>query len=690
MEKKVLSDKILVLGVDGMDPRLSKKYIDEGKMPNFKKLCELGAQRSDLVMLGSLPTVTPPQWTTLACGCHPVVHGITQFSRVIPGRINQWGYNIDSRNYKAEQIWNCTAEAGYNTLVLHWPGSSWPPTSDSDKLFVIDGSAPGGVGSASMQICDHQMIGASVNTEEVTFATLSQKEATSPCIINRMPKEQLEPSNARASHDIVYNTDEKMIENSKAGIDTIPLLIKDSDGYAHRVGNRIRPVNTCISPIKEATGWANAPANAKEFTALFSDGKIRRVGLILQNEDGIYDHIALYKSKKETEPMFTAYVGKMVYNVIDDNFYEDERFTTNRHFKLLELKEDGSELSLFASAAMDMNCDTVIHPKRLHKAFLEEIGPYPPHASIYTQDPALQECEVDVWEYQMEWYVKVLDYMIKHENMQMIFSHFHSIDLVEHTFIRHMYDYMGINEHPAEVYAYWMQRLYEQVDRYIGKMLHYLDEDWTIMVVSDHALVGPYFKPPAIGDMTGINVGLMKELGYTVLQKDENGNEIRKIDWSKTRAIASQGNDIFINLKGREPHGIVDPAVKYELEEQIITDLYSYKHPESGKRVIALALHNKDALLLGYGGPTAGDVCFWVAEGYNYDHTDSLSTTYGPGDTSTSPIFAAAGKGIKKGYTTDRIIRQIDFAPTISVLSGCRLPKQCEGAPIYQIIDDKF
>ena len=58
-KNKVLSDKIMVLGVDGLDPRLTRKYIDEGKMPNFKKLAELGAQRHDLVMLGSQPTVTP-------------------------------------------------------------------------------------------------------------------------------------------------------------------------------------------------------------------------------------------------------------------------------------------------------------------------------------------------------------------------------------------------------------------------------------------------------------------------------------------------------------------------------------------------------------------------------------------------------------------------------------------------------
>ena len=37
MKRKVLNEKILCLGVDGLDLRLTRKYVDEGKMPNEKK-----------------------------------------------------------------------------------------------------------------------------------------------------------------------------------------------------------------------------------------------------------------------------------------------------------------------------------------------------------------------------------------------------------------------------------------------------------------------------------------------------------------------------------------------------------------------------------------------------------------------------------------------------------------------------
>ena len=38
----------------------------------------------------------------------------------------------------------------------------------------------------------------------------------------------------------------------------------------------------------------------------------------------------------------------------------------------------------------------------------------------------------------------------------------------------------------AEQYEFIMQEIYRQTDRYLGKFVHFLDEGWTLMVVSDH------------------------------------------------------------------------------------------------------------------------------------------------------------------------------------------------------------
>ena len=161
---------------------------------------------------------------------------------------------------------------------------------------------------------------------------------------------------------------------------------------------------------------------------------------------------------------------------------------------------------------------------------------------------------------------------------------------------------------------------------------------------------------------------------------------------------------IYLNIKGRNQHkvgdeiidGLVDPADKYELEEQIITDLYGLRDKESGKRIIAWALRAKDALPLGLGGPyskagqgypESGDIIYCMAEGYEHDHDDSMATALGESDTSAGPIFIATGPGIKQGVYTDRVIRQVDVTPTIATIMGLRMPEQCEGAPVYQILE---
>lgn len=228
-----------------------------------------------------------------------------------------------------------------------------------------------------------------------------------------------------------------------------------------------------------------------------------------------------------------------------------------------------------------------------------------------------------------------------------------------------------------------------QTDRYLEQFLPYLDEGWTFIITSDHGLITEMNQTPGLGEVrvNGIN---MVEMGYTVLKKDENGNPMREVDWTKTKAIAHRSCHIQINLKGRYPTGIVEPEDKAALEEQIISDLYNYRDPITGRRVVAMALTNRDAVLLGMNGEECGDIVFFMAEGFNIIHADSLSTQRGYFDTSVSPIFVAAGAGVKENYKVERVIRQVDVAPTVAALTGLRMPAQCEGAPAYQILTEDF
>ena len=59
-----------------------------------------------------------------------------------------------------------------------------------------------------------------------------------------------------------------------------------------------------------------------------------------------------------------------------------------------------------------------------------------------------------------------------------------------------------------------------------------------------------------------------------------------------------------------------------------------------------------------------------------------------PQKASVSPIFVAAGKGVKSGYVMKRQMREVDIAPTVAAIMGVRMPAQADGAAIHQILAD--
>ena len=101
-------------------------------------------------------------------------------------------------------------------------------------------------------------------------------------------------------------------------------------------------------------------------------------------------------------------------------------------------------------------------------------------------------------------------------------------------------------------------------------------------------------------------------------------------------------------------------------------------------------MRNKDGALLGLSGPEVGDIVYWLEDGFHRVHGDSLSTQEGYFDTSVSPIFNAAGEGLKENFYTERVIREVDLAPTVSALLGVRMPAQNEGFVVHQILSEEF
>jgi len=678
MKRNALSSKVLVLGIDGMDPMTTKRFMAEGKLPNVKKLIERASAREDLAFMGNVPTITPPIWTTLATGSCPGSHGITCFWNQSKDSLDTMVYALDSRKCKDEPVWNIFADAGFKTLVWHWPGSSWPPTSQNPNLSVVDGTQPVAINTGAASTDWEKLVYASEKIDNVQFQPrIVDLDNGAGCIINDL--------NVADSSGSIGALDAIMGGGKSKEVKNIMLSHEDGELSFDKV-----TYDFVNSPIKEAKGWANAPEGAKEFIVLTSDGSVRRPCLVLKNEEGIFDKIAIYKSKKEAEPLAVWEKDVFINCYLDEVRHNDNLVMSSRAVRVLELAEDGSSVKIWLGKAMDIACDTVWHPKSLYKDILENVGYCPANSLTGGNKPELADkCVIPGWDYYCEWQAKALNYLIKEQGYEIIFSHVHNIDDLGHKMW-----FLGKGRsfgNDEELYQSFIERAYLQTDRYIGEFLHLLDEDWTIFIVSDHGLiVTDEEEVPLLGDAFGVNVRVLEELGYTVLEKDQDGNDLKEIDWTKTRAVAPRGGHIYINLKGRDATGIVDPADKYALEEEIIDSLYNYREPHTGKRIVSLVLRNKDAAILGVFGPECGDLIYFINEGFNRLHGDSLSTCQGYKESSVAPIFISAGKGIKENYTINRLIRQVDLAPTIAAMTGIRMPKNSEGGIVHQIFVEEF
>ena len=68
--------RLVFVGLDGQDPRLTERMMKEGKLPNFQRLSDRGSYRR---IASTYPALSPVAWSTFATGANPGKHNIFDF-----------------------------------------------------------------------------------------------------------------------------------------------------------------------------------------------------------------------------------------------------------------------------------------------------------------------------------------------------------------------------------------------------------------------------------------------------------------------------------------------------------------------------------------------------------------------------------------------------------------------------------
>ncbi len=123
--------KVLVIGWDAADWRAIRPLLEQGKMPNLKKMMDEGVSGNNATLT---PVLSPMLWTSIATGKRPFKHGIHGFSEPTPDGKGIRPITNVSRKVKA--VWNILNQCGKKPIVVGW----WPshPAEPVDGVMVSD------------------------------------------------------------------------------------------------------------------------------------------------------------------------------------------------------------------------------------------------------------------------------------------------------------------------------------------------------------------------------------------------------------------------------------------------------------------------------------------------------------------------------------------------------------------------
>ncbi len=209
----------------------------------------------------------------------------------------------------------------------------------------------------------------------------------------------------------------------------------------------------------------------------------------------------------------------------------------------------------------------------------------------------------------------MLGYELENFRSGLLFFYIGRVDQLSHMFWRTMDP-----KHPAydagSKLKLVIENTYIDMDRVLGRVLDSIDGNTTVIVLSDHGFA-PFYRA------FNLNTWL-KENGYSYLTDESEGEFFRNVDWGKTRAYGVGFNGLFLNLKGREYKGIVEPGERKELLDEISEKLLSIRDPKNGEQVITRVYRAEEI----YSGPYLKDAPDLIV-GYNRGYRASWETVLG-------------------------------------------------------------
>lgn len=539
---RVPTKKVLILAVDGLDPKLLEEFVQAGVLPHFERLISEGDFKP---LQTTMPPLSPVAWSTFITGMDPGGHGIFDFIHRDPvtmmpylsmveagesaGGLNlgSWVIPLGSGSLellrKGPAFWQILEEHGIPTTVFRMP-ANFPPVSSSGHSLSGMGT-PDILGTPGMFSFytdrpppnAQDFSGGRVFEVEVVDNTVQARLLGPPNDFRRVPQE-----NSGAG----FRADPESVAPDLA-IDFTVYLDPDEE-----VAKFVVQDEEFILKEGEWSDWI--PMEFEAVPYLVSVSTIGRFYL-----QQVRPYLRLYVTPLQIDPIEPA----MPISTPED--WSRRLARDLGYFYTQELAEDT-------------------------KAFDQ---------GIFTGHEFWEQAQFVFREQR-----RALEYALGNFSEGLLFFYFSGVDQGSHMLWRYM-DEQHPNFSHDEQLMWGIQTLYQQMDEVLGEVLAAVDESTTVIVMSDHGFA-PFNR--------GVNLNSwLLEKGYVKLKDPtQRGSPLfLNVDWSETRAYAFGLNGLYVNLRGRERNGIVTPGDAYQrLLDELEADLLAMTDPDNGQSAVTLVV----------------------------------------------------------------------------------------------------
>ena len=567
--------KVLVLGFDGMDPKLVRRLLDAGRMPNFARLERQGGFRP---LTTSIPPQSPVAWSNFITGAGPGVHGIFDFIHRDPKQ-QAMPYFSTSIDKPGDEPWLTVPVGQYR-----FSSAELNPWADRGTTELARRGTP------FWDYLDEHGIPVRMYRLPANYPPSESKHGHVCCLSG------MGVPDALATQGTFQHLSTRVInEKNPGGGLWVPLRKNFKTGaYVARLEG---PANEYLEPPK---GGKSPP------------GMIVEINVYPDPENDVA------KIRYVNEAVAGNQTIELLLDVGEWSDWHTVRFLKTPVGPSLDVKvrlylqQIRPDIELYVTP---LNFDPLAPAARISEPadFVTRIGEA--IGTFYTQGFAedFKAREADVFtdaEYQaqadevLRERFRMLDHALDEFEEGLLFFYVSSSDLQAHIF---WWD--SDEPHPvrspedARKYNAVVEDLYVRMDEALGRCMKRLGDEATIIVMSDHGFCN--FRR-----QFSLNTWLRAE-GYL----EAETHLLLDTDWSVTRAYGLGLNGLYLNLRGREKYGIVLPAERDALLDEISERLLAVRDPDNDKPVIR-RVYRTDRVYAGPEVVNAPDLIVGYERGY--------------------------------------------------------------------------